>query len=149
MENTTGVTGGRPPETNAQQQVSTPAILLMVAGALSGLYALVSIVRAAVSKQELPRQLLDDPNFAPYRDMTERLTSTGAGVLFGLIGLGLSSLIFFGGLKMKNLESYGLAMAAAILAIIPFCNPCYCVGIPGGIWALIVLAKPEVKAAFR
>jgi hypothetical protein len=56
--------------------------------------------------------------------------------------------ILFGALKMMRLQSYGWAMAAAILAVIPCLSPCCCLGIPFGIWALVVLSKPEVKAAF-
>jgi hypothetical protein len=56
--------------------------------------------------------------------------------------------VFFGGLKMKSLENYKLAMAASIISIIP-CFGCYCIGIPVGIWSIITLNKPEVKSAFR
>lgn len=38
---------------------------------------------------------------------------------------------------------------AAILAMIPCVSPCCLLGLPLGIWALIVLLKPEVKAAFQ
>jgi len=40
-------------------------------------------------------------------------------------------------------------MAAAIVACVPFCSPCVVLGIPFGIWALVVMAKPEVRAAFQ
>jgi hypothetical protein len=40
-------------------------------------------------------------------------------------------------------------MAASIIAIIPCFGPCCCLGIPVGIWALVVINKPEVKSAFR
>ncbi len=34
-------------------------------------------------------------------------------------------------------------------AMIPCVSPCCLLGLPLGIWALIVLVKPEVKAAFQ
>jgi hypothetical protein len=74
-------------------------------------------------------------------------TSRG-GIFANIFGLALNSFIIFGALKMKNLENRGLAMAASIVALIP-CFTCYCIGIPVGIWSLVVLSKPEVKAAFR
>jgi hypothetical protein len=49
---------------------------------------------------------------------------------------------------MKALENYSLCMIASIIAIIPCISPCCCVGIPLGIWAVVVLNKPEVKAHF-
>ena len=66
------------------------------------------------------------------------------------IGVGAALVVLFGALKMKKLENHGLAMAASILAIVPCITPCpcCCFGIPIGIWALIVLCKPEVKSYF-
>jgi hypothetical protein len=51
-------------------------------------------------------------------------------------------------MKMKKLERYGLAMTASILAMLP-CSLCCVLGLPIGIWALVVLMKPEVKSAFH
>ena len=49
---------------------------------------------------------------------------------------------------MKSLTSYGGAMTGAILAVIPCFSPCCIVGIPIGIWALVVLNDPVVKKGF-
>lgn len=56
--------------------------------------------------------------------------------------------IVFGALQMKRLQNHGIAMGAAIVSIVPCLSPCFIFGIPFGIWALVVLNKPEVKAAF-
>jgi hypothetical protein len=58
-----------------------------------------------------------------------------------------AAVIFYGAIKMKDLQGYGLAMTAAILCLIPCFSIC-CLGIPFGIWALIVLLNADVKAAF-
>jgi hypothetical protein len=50
---------------------------------------------------------------------------------------------------MRKLESFGLCMTASILAMIPCLSPCCILGLPFGIWALVVLNKPEVKSAFQ
>ena len=70
-------------------------------------------------------------------------------VVSSIIGILVSGLILFGALKMKKLESYGLAMAVSIIAMIPCLSPCCVIGLPIGIWALVVLSKPEVKSAFH
>jgi hypothetical protein len=57
--------------------------------------------------------------------------------------------IVMGALKMKILQSYGLAMTSSILAMIPCISPCCLLGLPIGIWSVVVLSKPEVKSAFR
>ena len=57
-------------------------------------------------------------------------------------------LIVLGALKMKKCQSYGLAMTASILCILCNCG-CCCLGLGAGIWSIVVLSKPEVKAVFR
>ena len=50
-------------------------------------------------------------------------------------------------LKMKRLQAYGQAVAASVLAIIT--SPAtFLIGLPTGIWALVVLCQREVRAAF-
>ncbi|XXF79573.1 hypothetical protein P2318_07395 [Myxococcaceae bacterium GXIMD 01537] len=135
---------GPSPQVDPRDAVNIPAILLMVTGgimALSGLWGLVAPAKDMSA-------VLDDPNFPEQlRPMFEFLGS-GAGRATNLLPVALGGLVFFGGLKMRQLQSRGLAMAASIVALIP-CFGCCCLGLPVGIWSLIVLSKPEVKAAFR
>ena len=65
------------------------------------------------------------------------------------IGLLVAAFIIYASLKMKDLTQWGLAVAASILVMIPCISPCCIVGLPIGIWCLVVLTKPEVKAAFH
>ena len=51
-------------------------------------------------------------------------------------------------LRMRSLRSYGLCQLGAILAVIPCIGPCYLLGIPFGIWALIALNRPGVREVF-
>jgi hypothetical protein len=71
------------------------------------------------------------------------------GVVLSIIGILMCGVILLGGMKMKKLESYGLAMTTSIIAMIPCLSPCCLIGLPIGIWALVVLSKPEVKSAFH
>ena len=71
------------------------------------------------------------------------------GIILNLVGVAIGVVILLGALKMKRLESHGFAMAASILALVPCVSPCCVVGLPIGIWSLVVLMKPEVKAAFH
>jgi ABC-type proline/glycine betaine transport system permease subunit len=62
-----------------------------------------------------------------------------------LLSLVAAPIIIYGAVKMSNGSSYGWAKTASILAIIPFTSFCFLIGAPIGIWALVVLSKPEVK----
>jgi predicted Zn finger-like uncharacterized protein len=71
------------------------------------------------------------------------------GAIQGFIGMCVAGLIIFSAIKMKNLQAYGLAMTGSILAMIPCISPCCFLGLPFGIWALVILMNQDVKAAFQ
>ncbi len=79
------------------------------------------------------------------------LRDFGIGPFFGIASVSLvlfkiipALLILFGAFQMLQLRSYAWAMAAAILSIVA----CSLVGLPMGIWALIVLARQDVRETF-
>lgn len=131
----------------AREQVSAPAILLMVTAGLGVVMSLFGLAQYALGSGEAYSELFADPNLAQYRPLLERAQSVGG--FSNVVTLFLSGLTFFGALKMKNLENFNLSLAAAIIAILPCVGPCCCLGLPVGIWSLVVINKPEVKAAFR
>jgi len=57
-----------------------------------------------------------------------------------------SAVILVGALKMKRLEMYGMAKLASILSMV--IGPGYIIGLPVGIWSLVTLSSPAVKAGF-
>ena len=75
----------------------------------------------------------------------------GPAVVLGiaLLGVVLSVLVIVGAVKMKNLESRSFAMAAAVVVMLPFFMPGFLLGLPFGIWALVVLCEPQVKPLFE
>jgi hypothetical protein len=77
------------------------------------------------------------------------LMSGAVGIISGIVGMVLDVIVLLGSMKMMKLESYGLALTASILALIPCTSPCCLLGVPFGIWALVVMNDEEVKAAFR
>jgi hypothetical protein len=50
---------------------------------------------------------------------------------------------------MQRLQMYGLAMTSSILAMIPCLSPCCLLGLPFGIWALVILNQDHVKQSFE
>jgi hypothetical protein len=70
------------------------------------------------------------------------------GILQGVVGAIVGVLILNGASKMQNLKSYQFAFATAILAMVPCVSPCCLLGLPFGIWALVVLNQSHVKSHF-
>lgn len=67
-------------------------------------------------------------------------------ILFGAAWKMIAGLlIFFGGYRMLRRQSYAWAIAAAIISVVA----CSLLGLPVGIWALIVLARQDVSAIFN
>jgi hypothetical protein len=75
--------------------------------------------------------------------------SGGLGVASAAIGLLIAGLIIYASMEMKKLKQWGLAVGASILAMIPCISPCCIIGLPIGIWSLVVLMRDDVKAAFQ
>jgi hypothetical protein len=57
--------------------------------------------------------------------------------------------ILLAGIFMMQRISYSSTRIGAILACIPLLSPFLILGIPFGIWALVVLNRPDIKAAFQ
>jgi hypothetical protein len=121
------------------QAVSIPAIILMVISGLGiawiGFWLVVEIAGVAVGG-------LTDRSATQYFGKT-------VSIIILVMSLAFDGLLFYGAYNMKSLKNYTLAVVAAILACIPCYWSCCCVGIPFGIWSIIVLMKPEVKMAFE
>src|SRR5262249_38999937 len=59
-----------------------------------------------------------------------------------------SAFLLIGAVRMMMRDSYFWACTAAILALFPW-SPAWIIGLPFGIWAIAILRRPEVKAAFH
>jgi hypothetical protein len=126
----------------AANQVSGPAIGLIVVAILGFLAQVVGLIWRLGFATMIAKQQAAQPEWINMFSGTLSLVGAFIGIITGI-------LILVGGLKMRKLESHGLAMAASIIAMIPCISPCCLIGLPIGIWSLIVLSKPEVKSAFH
>ena len=130
------------PASAAAALVAGPAIGLIVTAILSVLLLIASLIFKLAGASFLASNQM--PNEAWTRVLYGPI-----GMVSNIIGIVMSCVVLLGAIKMKKLESYGLAMAASIIAMIPCNFPCCFIGLPIGIWAVVVLSKPEVKSAFR
>jgi GYF domain 2 len=132
------------PVSAASDQVNGPAIGLIVLGALNIVLAL---ARGVMTMLGIGMNTLQSSNNADADKVLALISTFGLG--FAIVGVLGGIFILFGGIKMRRLESYGLCMAASIIAMIPCLSACCPVGLAIGIWSLVILSKPEVKSAFH
>jgi hypothetical protein len=142
---TPGQAPGPGPQGNqyyALQRVSSPATCLIITAVLGlGLHLLgivgsmlnVGLAGAGMHRNHMPDMFFTGP----------------VALAQSSIGIILSIVVLIGALKMKGLENYGFAMAASIIALIPCVSPCCLLGLPFGIWSLVVLSDPIVKSSFK
>ena len=130
----------------ARRRLATPALFLIVIAVLG----LVGALTTPLWRGAYIESFQNLPNIPPeVKEQLRAARDKGMGVSdFVQLGLSLvtNGLMLAGALKMRKLESFGLSATAAILSILP-CT-CYCLGLPFGIWALVVMNKPEVKEHF-
>ena len=148
----------------ARMSVATPAVFLIINGLLGlvllGLLAVpfvfqphmfVDWVKDLVAQQPPgPEKLANEQKIEEmeavvnqHRDeyIRQNAVILSIGALFNLIAV-------VGGLYMRRLSGYTFCMIGAVVSVIPIATGCCISGIPFGIWALIVLSRPEIKAAF-
>lgn len=128
----------------AREQVNGPAMGLMITAGIGGLFQVAGLAMnvLGVSMSTLPGA------GGGGDDQFIAMLSGTVGVVFNILGLAIAGLIFFAALRMRELRGWGLGLTASILAMVPCLSPCCLLGLPIGIWALVVLLKPEVKGAF-
>lgn len=129
---------------DVKQRLQSPAIGLIIVGtlsAMSGILLILGRITSILNKRE--------PEFT---NEARRFGYETANIFFplvSLISIIAAPLIIYGAIQMIKARRYPIAMLAAILALIPFSSICCIPSIPIGIWALIVLRNPEVKAIFE
>ena len=119
------VTDPTTPSAQIRAQVLVPAIGLC----LTGIVALISCFVFFVGLMSAGSSVAESFSFLAFP------------------GAAGSFIVVIGGLRMMKLQSHQLVMIAVALALLPW-SPGWILGFPFGIWALIVLRRPEVVSAF-
>jgi hypothetical protein len=132
--------GRRSASQAARDAVAAPAICLMAVGGLTIVSAIVYVLLGVMEVNIWTEMGIMKKSKDPSDSGGLLLYSILGGVIIACVG----GVIISGAFKMKNLESYGYALAGIIAAML--CGPSL-LGIPIGIWAIIALNKPEVKRA--
>ena len=148
----------------ARAATAAPGTLLI----LNGLFGLVFAVALSVPLVFHPEMLINalkdavaqQPNGPERQDTEKKLEDAEkqmqqnrtAGQVQNAIFLAVLAvgnvLAVLGGFAMRGLGSYGLGVTGAAVTVIPVLTGCCCTGFLFGIWAMLVLMRPEVKAGF-
>ena len=117
-----------------------PAIFLLVFSLLWLMYGTINLAYVMLNPA-----MVEDPNLPADMMVARKIGFYGAA-----FGIPVTSLIVVvGSIFMLLKRLYFLAVTGAVVAIIPCLGPCVVLGIPFGVWALIVLLRPQVKDSFR
>ncbi len=127
-------------------KLKIPAIGLITTGGINLLLSILSLLSGLVRLAGISSENSSFSNNAEK-----------AGFIFGTIlaygiaffSLILAPVIIYGAMQMLKGQNRRYALAASVLAILPLTSCCFVVGAIFGIWALVVLMKPEVKEYFE
>jgi hypothetical protein len=131
---------GNTPE-QARSRLMVPGIILAV---LSGLLILVFLLDLLLFASGAP------PGF--FGSGASAGMDLSPGFLMGVCVFGALANGFnlFAAIQMVRVRTWGLAFAGCIVVALPITSSACCIlTLPFSIWAIVVLLKPEVRAAFR
>jgi hypothetical protein len=127
---------------DALEKIKIPALCLKIVAVVNfvlALWNLASLIffRPATSQLYANIPELQDPQIQKIL----HLAYGPLGIANDIFCLVMAALIFVGATKMQSLKNYEFAFVAAVLAMIPCLTPCCIIGLPFGIWALVVMSK--------
>jgi hypothetical protein len=135
MENPYAAPVGDGKRSTAHAKVVTVAISLIVV-------SLLDIVLNGLAVANMYRLALD-----PELDDQGRRTFLSYAT-YNLIHAAYAVPVFAGAISMARMKSYLFSVTAVWMAVIPFMAPCFVLSVPFGIWGILVLRNPDIRAAF-
>jgi len=130
----------------ALDEIRGPAIALMIVGIIN---CILGILRIGLSVWIMAMHELEQRNRPEFDSMQPMMIFAGvSGIIIAILGIVAGAFVIYGAIKMRKLKGYRWAMASSILAMIPVISFCCILGLPFGIWSIVVLCKPDVKDAF-
>jgi hypothetical protein len=142
----------------AKGMVTVPAIGLIIIAVITMVSVVLNLIQFPTLDAQFDAQVkkIEDDQQIPANQKKEQIQLMNqirdfmkVGFLPYLALIGVFALIMLvGGIKLMSLGSPGLVYAAAILSILPCSSACCVLGLVFGIWTIVVMGKPEVKAGF-
>ncbi|MEZ6138334.1 MAG: hypothetical protein R3C53_25910 [Pirellulaceae bacterium] len=139
-------TGG-PPGGAAASKVKGPAIALLILCPIGILFLCLDIAGRIYGIVTGEVGFLGEN--AQAAQMQGAVIGNYVGLVFDFLAIIGQAYVGFGAYKMLKLENRQAAYSACVLSVIPCMSACCLLGIPFGIWGIVVMNDPAVKQAFR
>jgi hypothetical protein len=128
----------------SQSIVRAPAVALIVVSIICIVFVAIAFLFSGFLLVSGTAGRMQQPSIGVSKE-----TQIAIRMVWSVFILVANTVILVAAIKMRSLRNFPLSNLGAILAVIPCIGPCYLLGIPFGIWALIALHKPGVKEDFR
>ena len=131
-----------------ESKLKVPGIALIVVGSigllLTGGYGILNLFVVLSGTMPPPPPEMQGTELQFYH------AGVWGSVIMILVNALFQILVILGGIAMVRAKGKGMAMTGAVLSVIPCLSSSLCMlGIPFGIWSLIVLSDSNVKQLFR
>lgn len=115
-----------------------PGILVCLLGAVGALNSIYVMIFPPVAAK------FQDPEMQAAANRGWHIAGMAASPIVLILYLVMAT----GGVAMLQRKYWGLALAGGILSLAP-CSFVFCLGVPVGIWSIVVLSMGDVRAGFR
>jgi hypothetical protein len=129
----------------ARSLVLPSAICLLVCSILGFLGDSLLILVWSIQPEQMLQQLKEQLKAFGVEPQASPEIIVSMHVVFAVLSL----IIALAAIQMMRLRMYPFAIVGCILPMINCDSNCCLLGLPLGIWALVVLLKPEVRSAFQ
>jgi hypothetical protein len=124
-------------------KVTVPAVALIVTGAMGLCGSIFSCIWSMVVE---PPPI--DPNMPPLMQQFMQGSAGPMALAIQAVFIIVNLVVLAGAVQMLRFKAWNLAVTSTILAMINIGNCCCVIGLPIGIWGLVILMQNDVKLAF-
>jgi hypothetical protein len=125
------------------QPLKVPAICLLVVAVFALLWSILALgFDFYLLSSDLPEQMRDPGGI-------DKRTSIYIRTSWGIAMAICDVIVIAAAIAMLKLRNFALAKTGAIISVIPCCGPCFVLGLPFGVWALMELNRPAVRNQFE
>jgi hypothetical protein len=130
--------------------VVVPAVFLLMIGLLALLIDVADLV-FTLNPDIMPTPQNGPPELIQIVEQSKQAKREAVGFYLALAGFFAvgSVIIIAGALQMMRRKMWGLALAGSIIAMLHINQGCCCVGLPIGLWCVIILCMPSVRSLFE